>query len=1114
MNGVRNEGTVGVPGQPGNVDAELPRTPTKPSSTSTPSTNGDGFDAGAGNSTEGWEATRILQATVAGGGTVTIANLALYGASLRGGGLDGPFDPVALRASLHETLDRVLPPGTPPEVAAKLKADLDALLDKAATAKPIRLPSGEVLTPAEALKGLQRALTMAAAAMARAPQGSVTPPPPPPPPPEPAKVTTNPALPPAQAPKPAPPKQPSASEQAAAYGQPSQRKVNEGHINAAVHHDDDAAARISKNKRALAAMTPQEKAAAIRQLMDGWTKDPEDRAILDILLSCSSREEFDEVMRLAGGGNVWKELDHRDSEEKMVLLFQMWGRTDLIPVKWREWAASQVPEGILLQPDAGDLEALGSDPADVDPAYGRTGADMNSKQSASLDKHLYREMDPGARAQLIMENARRKAAGLPPLDLNKVTAQARAIIEDPTLTQGQKDARIEALRKEHGLTGDVMRELVTGRMARALGEVKTDLETVYRDNLQALMMELVKLGYRDEEIGENDPPEVKKLKQKIKELKNDAESRLGALQAQSDALNALYKVPAGFWSDFCDLMADVGKIALKVLDVAAPLLNFIPGVGNALYLAYVAAKTIMAAVNGDMMGVLAGVASLAGPLGGAVGGSVGSLVVKGGQLIKSGMAIAQGADALSRGDIVGAIAGFGAGAAGAAGALGASARTINTINETVKVGSGLAVTAEGIANGDWEKALGGLLTAANGRIPMDKLNKLLEQNPWIKDTFEHTKRGVEFFKQVKNGDYLAALGTLDKELTGWAAGTSAEAFLKEARRLPVEKLEKFLDEHPEVRDLARHGQKGVQLYNQIKNGDYEGALQTLGELPGGDKLKEVVDKVKTLGAAQVEKFLDENPAVKEALKHRKEGVQLFNQLRSGDYAGALATLQKVLPDVLGDDFKKFLDRHPEIQDLAKHGPKAVQLYQQIRAGDYAAALSTLQELPGGEKLKDIIDRAKKLSAESIEKFLNDNPTIKRALAQKEEGIKLFNQLRSRDYEGALATLQKVLPEVLAGSDIEKLMEDAKRRLDSPEIRAVYQRFEQAAPFVAAVATGDYGAALTRLLEVEELEPIHEEIKQARAAVRKFGPTIREMVNESLRELQKVQAGGQQRAAEA
>jgi hypothetical protein len=47
--------------------------------------------------------------------------------------------------------------------------------------------------------------------------------------------------------------------------------------------------------------------------------------------------------------------------------------------------------------------------------------------------------------------------------------------------------------------------------------------------------------------------------------------------------------------------------------------------------------------------------------------------------------------------------------------------------------------------------------------------------------------------------------------------------------------------------------------------------------------------------------------------------------------------------------------------------------------------------------------------------------------------------------------------------------------------------------------------------VEELEPIHEEIKEARAAVRKFAPTFREMVNESPRELHNVQAGGKARA---
>jgi hypothetical protein len=992
-------GPRGVAGGRGDADTDIDAGASAGSPTATATdtpASPDQVESTDGGGALDWEATRILQSTVAAGGTVTIAELTLFGASLKGpGGPSGPFDPQALRPQLQAALAKVLPPGTPPEVAAKLKAQLDALINAAASAKPIRLPSGVTLTPAEALRGLQRALVLVGETQAHAPAG---------PSPAPASAPSAPAPapaaktnPPAPRPAAAPSQQPSAAEQTAAYSPPGTRRTpkQESDIRAATG-DDGAAERISHDKAALALMTPEEKAAAIRELKSGYTNDREDRAILDIALSCKTREEFDKVMAQAGGRDVWDELQHDDSQGKLAQLCVMWGRPDLVcDGGWLASAKKAVPEGILLRPDAEGLDDLGSDPSDVDPAYGNTSGDMDGQQSAIEDKHLYRTMDPGTRALLIMENGRRRGEGKPPLDLNKLTADIRGIMNDASLSQAQKNAKIEQLRKDNGLSGDTMRDLGTGHFAQALGQAKDDLVAVYQTMLTPLTQELHALEGKDDGDDSNDSPRVRSLKAKIKSISADAEARIGALSAQQGELNKLYEIPAGFWSDLGDFLADVGKIALKVLDVCAPLLNFIPGVGNALYLTYVGIKTLRAALDGDLLGALAGVASLAGPLGGAIGGTVGTLVIKGGELAKSGLAVYKGAESLSRGDFVGAIAGFGSGASGAAGALGASARTLDTINETVKIGQGLAVTAQGIASGDFEMALGGLLSATEGRIPSQKFNKLLEKNPWIKSTFEHTKQGVEFIKDVREGNYAAALAVVDKELTTWAAGTSAEAWLKNAKALPGATFDKLLAESPRLKELVAE--------------------------------------------------------------------------------------------------------YPELLDLGKQGKNAVQLFDQLRAGDFAAALATAEGMPGGDKIKGFVDDVKKLAGKRLQQLLDENAKLKELLSHSEEGIQIFHQLRAGDYDSAIATLAQVLPGVFEGTSVEGLIADVQQRLQDPEIQEFYRRAERAAPFVAAVATGDYGAALTKLLSVPELQDVQAEIKEARAAVRKFAPTFKLIVEDALRE---------------
>jgi hypothetical protein len=64
---------------------------------------------------------------------------------------------------------------------------------------------------------------------------------------------------------------------------------------------DAEAVRIANDPRALAIATPQQKAALARKLMDGHTNGDEEQALEKLLLSCTSRDEMDQVIQMCGG---------------------------------------------------------------------------------------------------------------------------------------------------------------------------------------------------------------------------------------------------------------------------------------------------------------------------------------------------------------------------------------------------------------------------------------------------------------------------------------------------------------------------------------------------------------------------------------------------------------------------------------------------------------------------------------------------------------------------------------------------------------------------------------------------------------------------------------------
>jgi hypothetical protein len=459
----------------------------------------------------------------------------------------------------HHALDSALGSalrGVELHTAKGLHRELDELLRSAGGARPQRVAAAQDLTPRQALERLVRALSSpdlaavvrdSAASPSRAPaQGLAA-----------AGGAKSPAA-----------AKGSEATDASASGIPEVFADEQAALEKAVadacrkNHDDESLA-LSKDARALAVATPEQKAQMIRRLKERDNSDEGDRAMLDILESCGTEEEFDRILDASGGKNTLQELDDDDAKHKMNMLVGMWGRTDCAT----DMAWAKKAEDALLNGGDG-LDAPGSDPAEVDLHFGREviGADdLDGVGGRSLDENLYRKMDPGTHAELIMENAQRAERGRPPLDLNALTAGLRSIIEDPYLSKAERQETIEDLRKENELGKDTMRALGTRRCADAERQARGDLGSYVSVLLQRLTQSHQQAAAR---YG-SDSLRTQALAEEITRVEAAARDEIRDLQRIEAELREPYVVPPGFWDSFDSFVSDVGSMLGTALDCGA-----------------------------------------------------------------------------------------------------------------------------------------------------------------------------------------------------------------------------------------------------------------------------------------------------------------------------------------------------------------------------------------------------------------------------------------------------------------------------------------------------------------------------------------------------------------
>lgn len=600
--------------------------------------------------------------------------------------------------------------------------------------------------------------------------------------------------------------------------------------------DDDAAEALAKDPKAMALASNDDKAAMVRRLIKGHTTDPQDRAMVDILESCTSKEDFEEVMNKAGGKDVVDEMDHGPSEEKMNMLVGAWGRTDWANNKGQ----ANLAKNALADPQIGaDLAGLPASSVDSVGPYDPTGAPNNTAgQAIHQQRHTNKQRsmnihrEPRAYKELIFENAKRKSKGQEPLDWSKATEEVHNAMEQTepthrkvkikmkTITGSVKvkelDVPVEhsqgealnAYMSEKGFppkkfeydvesSADSRKRVLGGKMEELRKKYGVGKEE-FRDMFTYRQGEINRAGAKD--LSRKAPSVLKPLQeryqnavqrfgatsleaQQAKAELDKAQAKLGTevtrMGETADAAESFYPTPLSGLDKFVGFFEKFGEL---ILDIVSLVLNVIPGIGSALYAGYHAIKFVIKAAQEDVLGALSSVANAVTGIGGAVTGAVSAGLKAAGSAIRGGVGIAQAAESGNPLAALNAVGGMVGGVGDALGKVGTTATKVASdvmrdINKGMNIATSGIGMAKGIAEGNPDLALSGLGGIASGSAGF--------AGGMSKDILSGIGTGVRGINDLVHGRVGAGIGQLQNALepalteAGRALSPSGRDTLKE-----------------------------------------------------------------------------------------------------------------------------------------------------------------------------------------------------------------------------------------------------------------------------------------------------------------------------------------------
>ena len=546
--------------------------------------------------------------------------------------------------------------------------------------------------------------------------------------------------------------------------------------NAIVKSDNDALVKLAANKDAMRAAAPFQKAAMIKVLQKGWTKDSQDMAVAQILTSCSSKSELDPVVNQAGGPNIIKDIDLPEARNSINMVMGGWDRVDgaddkktatafkgiyTDPARYAELTKTRPPT------DAELLQVLGQPPFSSEELRNKPALAAVAKSVDELRANMGRmahdlSADPTARNDLAKVNQARKLTGQPPLDYTSLVTQAYKAANDPSVEaevqariaakeknpvsgklkeEDQQKIREEVLEKrmdavasQFNLSKQDTKMLVSSKMNNVMSTGAAAMKQLGGQSVEALQS---RLGEVERTAGP-DSPDAKMLREAIGKVGTATEASAGRLQKTGAAADAIFKVPPSAAEGLAKAVSVVG-------DLLATVVNVIPGVGQAISGAYFGVKAIVGLASGDVLGAFKSALSVVPGLSGGLGAASAALDV-GARLTQAGIDVTKGiADGNALG-VLGGMAGAAGGLSGLGGTVGQAAGTAQSALNTATTAGALIDSA---VRGDVGGLLGGLsgVSGQPGAIGGD-----------VAQGLDAVGRGAAMARSVAAGDVGGVLG--------------------------------------------------------------------------------------------------------------------------------------------------------------------------------------------------------------------------------------------------------------------------------------------------------------------------------------------------------------------
>jgi hypothetical protein len=533
------------------------------------------------------------------------------------------------------------------------------------------------------------------------------------------------------------------------------------------------------------------------------------------------------------------------------------------------------------------------------------------------------------------------------LDWTKLTAEADKITSAPDFNQNvkafqkqwnesqpldqldDKEAKekyvtlhMEKIAKQHGLSEQTMKALVTQRMGQIYSEGAGEMAA----HSDAIVGPLKKQLAEIEATKGPNSPEAAELRERIAKFDKVTGEYKTHLGSVGEVYKNMFPVPPSFMERFVSAFSFIA-------DIAAAVASCIPGVGQAIGATYFGVKAVVAAAKGDVLGMFSSVASALPGLGAAIGGAAGAAVNTAGRAMQTGIGVGT---SIAEGNVLGALGSLAGAGAGMTPVLDYAQRGLKM--------------ADGISRGD-VSAIAGATGGILGPLSSNPVVQGIARNPVVQGVAQATQTAVPFIDAISKGDMSRALGAVAGPLGSLATGSpeaqrtlslvnDGAAFASALQSGDYGRALSAFGTSFENMGAGPEAQAVVRSFNQF--GDVLGAFGTgnpsriaevmqgaLGDIAGGSLTRAFS------GLSDVAGQMLDSPSLGAVMDLAGAGSRFLGGIGTGDLSTALKGVN-----------------HPDANQLAGWLDAARPLVQSMARGDYQRAMAELSKNPLTREIAD------------------------------------------------------------------------------------------------------------------------------------------------------------------